>query len=291
MTSPSSSTQHIALRQGMKSRVSPGGWFFGAAGLACASIVLAAVLAPWLAPYDPLALDPLDAYAGSSWAHPLGTDEFGRDIYSRLLYGARLTLSAPAIVVVIAVVAGVALALVASWYGGALDVAVGRCVDVMLSFPGLVLAIAVVAIFGAGYFPPVLALAVSYTPSVARVIRPVIRRERALAYVGALETQGAPTLRIWIAHLLPNVAPLIVVQAAILYGYAMLDLAAISFLGLGVQPPTPEWGAMAADGQASIIAGYPQQSLYAALAVIGTVVAFNALGDRIARRFQIDEFA
>ncbi|GAB3615625.1 ABC transporter permease [Okibacterium endophyticum] len=266
-------------------------WVVSPALVICSALVLVAILAPWIAPYDPLQVDPLNANLSPSWTHLLGTDDLGRDLLSRLLHGARLSLAGPAIIVLVAVAIGVSMAFVAAWYGGWVNSVIGRVVDVMLSFPGLILAIAVVSIFGAGFLPPVMALAVAYAPMVARVLRPVVQRERNLAYVVALVSQGASTPRIWFRHLLPNVASLVVVQSAIFYGYAMLDLAAISFLGLGVQPPAPEWGTMAATGQSALIAGYPMQSVAAAAIVTVSVVSFNVLGEHVARRYEIQEFA
>jgi peptide/nickel transport system permease protein len=281
----------IRRRLALPRRLAAQAWLATPATAVCAVLILVAILAPWIAPHDPLAVEALNANADPSWVHPLGTDEVGRDLLSRLMHGARYSLAGPALVVLLAVSAGVALAFLAAWNGGWVEAVIARAIDVMLAFPGLILAISVVTIFGAGFFPPIIALAIAYAPGIARVLSPVIRRERNLAYVTALDIQGASAARIWIRHLLPNIAPIIVVQAAIFYGYAMLDLAAISFLGLGVQAPTPEWGVMAATGQSSIVAGFPQQSLYASLIVTVSVVAINIVGDRLARYFDVEEYA
>lgn len=256
------------------------------AAAVCALLVLAAVAAPLLAPHDPTAVDPLSVFAGPSGAHPLGTDDTGRDLLSRLIYGARTSLAGPALVIVISSVLGTLLALTAAWNGGWVDAAISRLLDVLFAFPGLVVAVVAAAVFGAGFLAPVLALSLGYVPVIARILRSAAMRERRLPYVAALRLQGMSTVRIWVRHLLPNLAPLILVQSAVGFGYAMLDLAAISFLGLGVQPPSPNWGVMVAGGQPGILNGTPEQALYAALTVVIAVVAFNLVGERIAQRFE-----
>ncbi|MEV6342689.1 ABC transporter permease [Actinoplanes sp. NPDC051851] len=260
-------------------------WVPAIAGAVCAIAVLVAVLAPWLAPHDPNAVDPLNAYAAFSPEHPLGTDDLGRDLLSRLIMGSRTSLAGPLIVVLAAGVAGTALAISAAWFGGWFDAAVSRVLDILFAFPGLVLAITVAAIFGAGFVAPVVALSVGYLPMIARVMRAAALRERSLPYIEALRVQGFSGWHICRRHLLPNLAPLLVVQAAIGFGYAMIDLASISFLGLGLQPPAADWGLMIANGQPSILAGFPQQSLEAAIAVVITVVAFTVVAERLAERF------
>lgn len=257
------------------------------AAVVLALIVLAAVFAPLLAPYDPNAVDLMSPYEGSSPEHWLGTDASGRDILSRLLYGARISLAGPAVVIVASVSIGVLLALVAAWCGGKVDAVISRLLEVLFAFPGLILGVVAVAVFGAGFWAPVIALSIAYVPMVARVLRSVALRERNLPYIAALQIQGVPAPRIAVRHLLPNLMPMITVQAGIGFAYAMLDLAAISYLGLGLQPPTSDWGVMVAEGQSSIIEGYPQQSLYAATAVLATVVSLNLVGGWVAERYDV----
>lgn len=257
------------------------------AAVVLAVIVLAAVFAPLLAPYDPNAVDLMSPYEGSSPTHWLGTDASGRDILSRLLYGARISLAGPAVVIVFSISAGVLLALVAAWCGGRVDAVISRLLEVLFAFPGLILGVVAVAVFGAGFWAPVIALSIAYVPMVARVLRSVAIRERNLPYIAALQIQGVPAPRIAVRHLLPNLMPMITVQAGIGFAYAMLDLAAISYLGLGLQPPTSDWGVMVAEGQSSIIEGYPQQSLYAATAVLATVVSLNLVSGWFAERYDV----
>jgi peptide/nickel transport system permease protein len=257
------------------------------AGIVLAVIVLAALLAPVIAPHDPDAVDLLSPYAGSSSAHWLGTDASGRDIFSRLLYGARISLAGPALVIVFSMTLGVLLALVAAWCGGVVDGAISRVIEVLFAFPGLILAVVAVAVFGAGFWAPVVALSIAYVPLVARVLRSVALRERNLPYVAALQIQGVSAPRIALRHLVPNLMPMITVQAGIGFGYAMLDLAAVSYLGLGLQPPTADWGVMVAEGQSSIIEGFPQESLYAAMAVLVTVVSLNLVSGWVAELYDV----
>ncbi|MDI6103456.1 ABC transporter permease [Actinoplanes sp. NEAU-A12] len=254
----------------------------------CVLVVLVALLAPWVAPYDPDALDPLNAYAPVTARHPLGTDDLGRDLLSRLIHGARTSLAGPLIVVLAAGAVGATVAISAAWFGGWFDALVSRALDVLFAFPGLVLAITVAALFGSGFVTPVVALSCAFVPVIARVMRAAALRERNLPYIEALRVQGFSAWHICLRHLVPNLAPLLMVQAAIGFGYAMIDLASISFLGLGLQPPAADWGLMIANGQPSILAGFPQQSIAAAVAVVITVVAFTAVAERLATRFSGD---
>jgi peptide/nickel transport system permease protein len=251
-------------------------------------LVCVAVFAPWIAPQDPNYANILGVNQGPSAAHWLGTDSFGRDLLSRLIYGARLSLLGPALIVVIATAFGTALAIAAAWFGGIFDQVVSRVADIMFAFPGLILALLAVAMFGPGLVAPVIALSISYTPYLMRVIRSEAVRQRNLPYVAACYVEGLPARTICLRHLLPNVMPLLLVQATLSFGYALVDLAAVSYLGLGVQPPTAEWGLMVSTGQSSILAGNPQESLFAGVMIILTVVAFNLLGDRLASHQGID---
>jgi peptide/nickel transport system permease protein len=247
-------------------------------------LVIVAIFAPWIAPQDPNTANILGGNLGPSWHHWLGTDSFGRDLLSRLIYGARLSLLGPTLIIVIATIIGTVLAITAAWFGRLFDQVVSRVADILFAFPGLIMAMLAVAMFGPGLVAPVIALSISYTPYLMRVIRSEAIRQRNLPYIAACYVEGLPTRTICTRHLLPNVTPLLLVQATLSFGYALVDLAAISYLGLGVQPPTSEWGLMVSTGQSSILAGHPQESLYAGVLIIVTVVAFNLLGDRLATR-------
>jgi len=254
----------------------------------CVAIVavalLAAVLGPLLAPHDPNAADLNNAFVGPYGDHPLGFDGQGRDLLSRLLDGARSSMLGPAIVVAVAMAAGTLLAVVSAWLGGWVDSAIGAVLDVLFAFPAVLLAILAAAVFGAGLTAAALALAVAYTPYIARVLRSAALRERAREYVAALEVQGLPAVAICVRHLLPNMVGLVAAQATLLFGYAMVDLAAVSFIGLGVQPPQADWGVMVASGRAGVLQGYPAEALSAGLCIVLVVVAVNLLGERIAQR-------
>lgn len=273
-------------RRGPLRRLSGEDWIAVVAGAVCALVVLMAVLAPLLVPYDPYAIDPLNVLSPPTPAHPLGTDDLGRDILSRIIIGSRTSLVGPLLVVAASAAAGTLLALAAAWFGGRLDSVISRGLDILFAFPSLILALTVTSLFGTGFAAPVIALSIAYVPVVARVMRNAALREQALPYIEALEVQGFSTAHIWRRHLLPNLAPLLFVQCAIGFGYAMLDLAALSFLGLGLQPPSADWGLMIANGQPSILAGSPEQSIFAAIAVVITVIAFTLVAERLAARFE-----
>jgi len=246
-------------------------------------VVAMALLAPVIAPFAPDAIDPMVANSAPSAAHWLGTDSLGRDVFTRLVYGARTSLVGACLVAVVATTLGTTLALACAWFGGWPDRVISRLLDVVFAFPALVFGVLAVAVLGVGLVAPVVALSIAYVPYVARVIRSVAVRERQLPYVEAYQLLGYSS---WTVnrHLLRNVRHLVLAQATVTLGYALVDLAAISFIGLGVQPPTPEWGLMVANGATSVLNGAVWESLAAGLAITVTVVAANVLGDRLTTR-------
>jgi len=255
-----------------------------AAAVVIAAAATVAVVGRMVAPNDPDRADISNAYVGSSPEHWLGFDGQGRDIFSRLLVGARASLIGPLLVVVLAIAAGTALAIISARRRGFVDSAITSVLDVLFAFPGILLAVLVAAVFGASLTTAALALAVAYTPYIARVVRSAAAREREQPYIAALEVQGHSSWSICIRHLVPNVLPLVVAQATIVFGYAMVDLAAISFIGLGVQAPDTDWGLMVASGQPGTLQGYLAESFSAGLCIVIVVVAFNLLGERLADR-------
>lgn len=262
----------------------------GAAGVVSAIVVVAAtfvaVFGPLLAPYDP-ELPNLDlAWIGPTGGHLLGFDVHGRDVLSRLLAGAQTSMLGPLVVVIISMITGVVLAIVAAWRRGAADAVISSGLDILFAFPGILLAVLATAVFGAGLPAAAIALSLAYMPYVARVLRGAAFRERSQPYVAALEVQGASATSICLRHLIPNMLPLIVAQATILFGYAMIDLAAISFLGLGVQPPRPDWGVMISENQTGIVQGYPLPALAPGLCIVAVVIAVNVLGERLFEQAQ-----
>ncbi len=256
--------------------------------IACLIVIgialVAAIFGTALAPHDPNASNLNDAYFGPRGGHLLGFDGQGRDLLSRLLAAARTSILAPAAVVLLALVAGVVLAIVAAWRGGWLDSGISVAMDILFAFPAILLAVLAAAVFGPSLTADTLAIAVAYTPYVARVLRSAAVRERAREYIAAGEVQGLSAWTICARHLVPNVTPLIVSQGTLLFGYAMVDLAAISFIGLGVQAPQSDWGVMVSTGQPGVLQGYPAESLSAGLCIVAVVVAVNLLGERLAER-------
>jgi peptide/nickel transport system permease protein len=256
------------------------------AAVVIAVAALVAVIGPWIAPHDPEAVDLGSSFAGPSAEHPLGFDGQGRDLLSRLLAGARTSVLGPLVVVAIAMLAGTVLAIAAAWRGGRLDTITGGLFDILFAFPGILLAVLAAAVFGSGLAAASFALAIAYMPYIGRLLRGAALRERNQQYVAALEVQGLSGLLISTRHLLPNVMPLVIAQGTILFGYAMVDLAAISFLGLGVQTPSPDWGVMVFDGRSGVLQSHPSESLFAGLCIVVVVVAVNLLGERLNDRAQ-----
>jgi peptide/nickel transport system permease protein len=246
-------------------------------------LVVVAIFAPLIAPHDPNAIDPLNSLRGSRPGYLLGQDGAGRDIFSRIIVGTRLSLVGPLIVVAMSTAAGTAMGLLAGYAGGFVDSVLARAWDVMFAFPPLLLAISIVAAFGAGFWTAVLAIALTYVALIARVVRGVVLVEREKAYVDASRLQGFTSARTAVRHVLPNVAPTIIAQATLNFGYSLLDLAGLSFLGLGVQPPQADWGTMLADGRQYILIS-PNQVLSASVAIAIAVVGFNVLGDSLVKR-------
>ncbi len=251
------------------------------AGCVAAVLLLVAVFGPWLAPQDPLALDLASAYQGPSAAHWFGTDANGRDLLSRLIVGARTSLLSPLLVIALASLLGGAAGIASAWMGGAVDDILSRLFDVIFAIPGLLLAILAAAVFGNGLTAPIVALALANTPYFARLIRSAAMREVSLPYVAAGKIAGMSSLRITLRHVLPNISGFAVAQASVSFGYAMVDLAMVSFLGLGVQPPSPDWGLMIANGETGLLRGYPIEAVFAGLLIIISVISFNILGERL----------
>ena len=249
-----------------------------------AVMTLAAILAPLIAPYPPDQVDLGAVHAGPSAAHWLGTDALGRDLLSRLIYGARTALLGPLLVVLSSTVLGILLGLLAGWRGGWLDAVLGRIFDVVFAFPSLLIAIMAVALFGKGLVAPVIAMSIAYMPFVARLTRSLVTAERSRPYVAAYRVQGFGGAWIAFRRVLPNVTPIVGAQSTLNFGYVLAELAALSFLGLGVQAPTADWGAMINEAQAGLIGGYFLPALVPAVAVVVVVVAVNVIGEELSDR-------
>ena len=262
----------------------------GAGGMISAVVIavaiVPAIIGPWIAPYNPELPNLSLAWVGPVGGHLLGFDFEGRDVLSRLLAGAQSSMIGPLAVVVVAMVLGTLIAVVSAWRQGLTDTVASSGLDILFAFPGILLAVLAAAVFGAGLTAAAVALAIAYMPYVARVLRGAALRERSQPYTAALEVQGVSGTSICLRHIVPNMLPLIVAQATILFGWAMVDLAAISFLGLGVQPPAPNWGVMISENQPGILQGYPLPALSAGVCIVGVVIAFNILGERLFEQAQ-----
>lgn len=241
-------------------------------------IVCCAVFAPWLAPHNPNAVNYISTYAGPSSTYPFGTDSAGRDILSRLLYGARLSLLGPTMVVAIASVAGIPLGLLSAYRGGFTDGFISRGFDLIFAFPPLVLAIVIVATFGASFMTAVVAVAITYIPLMGRVVRSAALVERELPYVERCRLQGYGAWRVLFAHVTPNIVRVLVSQATLYFAYGLLDLSALSFLGLGAQPPQIDWGGMLENANNGVFES-PTGVIFPALAIVLLVVSLNFIAD------------
>jgi len=241
-------------------------------------LVLLAVLAPWVAPYDPIATSFATVRKPPSWAHWFGTDEVGRDVLSRVIWGARASLSAGLVSVGIAVGAGVPLGLLAGYAGGWIDAALSRLVDAMLAVPFLILAIALSAFLGPSLTNAMIAIGVTATPVFVRLTRGQTLSAKVEDYVEAARAVGNPPWRIALRHVLPNIVPPLLVQASLAIAGAIIAEAALSFLGLGQQPPAPSWGSMLNTAQ-RFIAQAPWMAFWPGFAIFFAVLSFNLLGD------------
>jgi peptide/nickel transport system permease protein len=241
-------------------------------------LILVAVLAPWVAPYDPTKTSFAMVRKAPSWAHWLGTDEVGRDVLSRVLFGARASLSAGLVSVSIAVGAGVPLGLLAGYAGGWIDAVISRVVDAMLAIPFLILAIALAAFLGPSLGNAMIAIGVTATPVFVRLTRGQTLAAKVEDYVEAARAVGNPHWRIALRHVLPNIVPPLLVQASLAIAGAIIAEAALSFLGLGQQPPAPSWGSMLNTAQ-RFIAQAPWMAFWPGFAIFFAVLSFNLLGD------------
>jgi len=246
--------------------------------LVVAVLIFTAIFAPFLAPYNPYIVSLADRLQPPGGAHLLGTDELGRDVLSRLIYGARVALWVGIVTVVLAGLIGVTGGLVAGYLGGRWDAIIMRVVDVFLAFPVIILAIAIVAVRGPGLTNVLVALALVYWTSYARVSRSTVLLLREEEYTWAARTLGASSPRIMLRHLLPNAIAPLVVLASLGMGNAILAEAALSFLGLGIQPPEASWGSMLNSG-VQFLRDSSYLSTFPGLAIFITVLGFNLLGD------------
>ncbi|HXX37333.1 MAG TPA: ABC transporter permease [bacterium] len=252
----------------------------GASAVVVVLVLLTALAAPRLAPNDPTQMNFGHFLEPPSWTHPLGTDDAGRDILSRVIYGARVSMTIGVLAVGLGAAGGVSLGLAAGYHGGAADAATVWLTDVLLSFPGILLALLIAIVLGAGLTPVIVAIGIASVPSFARLTRASVLSVRGREYVEASRAIGASDLRIIMRHVLLNSIGPILVYATLVLGRAILTAAALSFLGVGVPPPTPDWGAMVAEGENDVRTA-PHVALFPGIAIAITVLAFNVLGDAL----------
>jgi peptide/nickel transport system permease protein len=243
-----------------------------------AALVVSAVFAPWLAPQDPGKQSLIEKRTKPGGKFVLGADEFGRDILSRVIYGTRVALLVGTVAVTIALAIGIVLGSLAGFLGGWADAAIMRTIEVLLAFPYLLLAIAIVSALGSGALNTTIAVGIWGAPPVTRIVRSAVLALKETEYVGAARALGAPTVTLIARHILPNVLPTVIVYGSLFMANAILVEAALSFLGLGVQPPTPSWGLMVATGRDFLLVA-PHIATIPGLAIMVAVLGFNLLGD------------
>lgn len=239
--------------------------------------ILLAITAPWLAPYDPLAQEITERLSPPSVAHPFGTDELGRDVLSRVWYGARISIPAGLIVILIELVFGGIVGATAGYLGGTVDTVVMRVADVTLAFPAIVLALAIAAVLGPSLQNAMIAIALVWWPEYARLMRSEVLKLKHEDYVFAAQCLGASNRRVLFRHILPNAVTSSIVKASLDAGLVILFIAALSFIGLGVIPPTPEWGSMIASGRYKFYSWW--LTTFPGLAMLSVVLALNLIGD------------
>jgi peptide/nickel transport system permease protein len=241
-------------------------------------LILAAILAPNLTPYEPTDMNTSLRFQPPDRHHLAGTDQFGRDLFTRILFGGRVSLTVGIISVGVAAILGTIIGLTSGYYGGWWDLAVSRVMDVLFAFPAVLLAIAIMAVLGQNVTNVMIAIGIVNTPIFARVIRASAMSTRVQLFVEAAEALGATNLHIMIRHMLPNCLPSLVVQTTVAFAWAVIAEAALSFLGLGTRPPTPSWGLMLNEGR-NVMEYAPWQPIFSGLAIMVTVFSLNVLGD------------
>ena len=243
-------------------------------------LIVIALAAPLIAPYDPLEATMQNAYLAPSAEHWFGTDKLGRDNFSRVLYGAAYSLSSVLLLVAIIFMVGTTLGVLAGFYGGRVDVVIMRVADMMISFPGMILAIAIAGILGGSLFNAIVALTVVTWTKYARLARSMVLKVKKRDFVEAAIVNGGTSTHILCRHILPNILPLMLITAASDIGAMMMELAGLSFLGFGSQPPAPEWGLMLNEGRQQLQTA-PWLMFFPGLAIFITVVIFNLWGDAL----------
>lgn len=241
-------------------------------------LVLSALLADLIAPYDAAYIDPSNRFAPISLAHPMGTDNYGRDLLSRVIYGGRISLLVAVLAVILGLVVGGLLGTTAGYFGGIYETIVMRCTDVLMAIPSFLMALCVSVALGTGVLNTAIAIAASAVPSYARVTRASVLSEKSRQYVEAAASIGTGHMKIIIKHILPNILSPILVESTLRIGASIVAISGLSFIGLGVQPPTAEWGSMMSSCL-TYFRDYPWLVLFPGIAIMITIFAFNLFGD------------
>lgn len=278
---PTSATPRPGLWSRVRERV--GGGEVLAGGVLLGILVLLAATAPWIAPHDPEAIVSSRVLAGPDLTHPFGSDQLGRDVFSRVLFAFRASLSVAIGSVVLAALIGVPIGLIAGFKGGRVDAFLMRPLDLLLALPALLLALGLIAIVGPGAFVTLVAVALIYVPILARVVRGSVMITRQQPYVDAARARGATERSVMVRHVLPNSMGPALIQATVLMGFAIQIEAALSFLGLGAQPPTPSLGVMLSEGR-DYLTQAPWVEIFPGVAIAFTVLALTLIGDGLSRR-------
>lgn len=252
-----------------------------ASALFILAVVIIAIFAPVLAPHNPVQVRQALRLEAPGSGHLMGTDEFGRDTLSRLIYGARVSLGVGLVSVLLSVSLGSALGVISAYCGGAVDTGLQRLMDILMAFPSLLLALVLVAVAGASVTNVIIAVAITQLPSIARVIRSAALVTQRSQFIEAAHAVGAGHVRVMLRHLLPNVVAPIIVYASINIGYAILTEASLSFLGLGIPPPSPSWGNMLTASNEAYLQQQPWLAIFPGLAISLAVLSFNVLGDAL----------
>ena len=250
-------------------------------------LVLAAIFAPFILSSSPSDVDFSAIWNNPSAAHWLGTDQLGRDLFSRIIHGARASLLGPAAILVIATAIGVVIGVCGAWCGGWVDSLLARVTDVMFAFPGLLFVVLVVAVFGSGPMTAIIALGLAYAPIIAKYSRSLALTEIARPYIDSYRTLGFSGFRIAATAIVPNIAPALLGYLVVLFGETLMSLATLSYLGFGAQPPSSEWGLMVQEGQVAIIQGHFLPAFVPGIAIAAVVVAVNIVGVRLADRLVV----
>ncbi len=260
------------LRRFLKRKVST----FG--GIIIILFFFTAIFGPLIAPYDPLDQNLAESFKGISFEHLLGTDNLGRDTLSRLIYGARISLGISVASVGLSLLVGIALGITAGYYGGRIEMFIMRFVDILLAFPGILLAITIVAILGNGLINTMIAVAIFSVPDFSRIVRASVISLKEMEFIEGCKAAGASDLRIILLHIFPNSLSPLIVQTTLMLGTAILTASGLSFIGLGVQPPNPEWGAMLSQAR-EILRSAPLTALAPGMAITLVVLSFSLVGD------------